>query len=97
MLLLLRCTVLLAEWRERGSCITACLHLNPSMALTTALANLFRLREAAMLATTVATRRTGGEGPAKGCLEVVACPPRRAALSADDLCPTGRWRMREAP
>ena len=39
--------VLLAEWRERGSCITACLHLNPSMALTTALANSFRLREAA--------------------------------------------------
>ena len=34
-------------WRARGSCITACLHLNPSMALTTALANSFRLREAA--------------------------------------------------
>ena len=36
--------VLLAKWRERGSCITACLHLNPSMALTTALANSLRLR-----------------------------------------------------
>ena len=36
--------VLLAEWRECGFCITACLHLNPSMALTTALANSFRLR-----------------------------------------------------
>ena len=42
--------VLLAKWRERGSCITACLHLNPSMALTTALANSFRLREAAAVA-----------------------------------------------
>ena len=39
--------VLLAEWRERGSCITACLHSNPSMALTPATANSFRLREAA--------------------------------------------------
>merc|ERR1740117_1948303 len=39
--------LLRAEWRERGFCITACLHLNPSMALTTALANSFRLREAA--------------------------------------------------
>eukprot|EP00964_Phaeocystis_antarctica_P014043 scaffold7729_cov63-Phaeocystis_antarctica.AAC.1 len=39
--------LLRAEWRERGFCITACLHLNPSMALTTGLANSFRLREAA--------------------------------------------------
>ena len=46
MLLLLCC---FAEWRERGSCITACLHLNPSMALSTALANSFRLREAAVV------------------------------------------------
>ena len=43
--------MLLAKWRERGSCITACLHLNPSMALTTALANSFRLREAAAVVT----------------------------------------------
>merc|ERR1740117_2645442 len=39
--------LLRAEWRDGGFCITACLHLNPSRALTTALANSLRLRGAA--------------------------------------------------
>ena len=34
-------------FRARGSCTTAHLHSNPSIALTPAIANSFRLREAA--------------------------------------------------
>jgi len=37
----------MAEWRARGSCTTARLHSNPSIALTPALADSFRLCEAA--------------------------------------------------
>ena len=53
---------------------------------------------AEMLATTVATRRTGGEGRAdrgEWSLGVgwLVHPVRSFALDA--LCPTGRWRMRE--
>ena len=58
--------VLLAEWRERGSCITACLHLNPSMALTTALANSFRLREAAAVVASGGDAGDDGGDPPHG-------------------------------
>jgi hypothetical protein len=79
--------VLLAEWRERGSCITACLHLNPSMALTTALANSFRLREAA------AVVASGGDAGDDG-----GDPPhvrRRAGRDVwrRDLSPSGALRL----
>ena len=58
--------VLLAEWRERGSCITACLHLNPSMAPTTALANSFRLREAAAVVASGGDAGDDGGDPPHG-------------------------------
>ena len=58
--------VLLAKWRERGSCITACLHLNPSMALTTALANSFRLREAAAVVASGGDASDDGGDPPHG-------------------------------
>ena len=85
--LLLLPSVLLAEWRERGSCITACLHLNPSMALTTALANSFRLREAA------AVVASGGDAGDDG-----GDPPhvrRRAGRDVwrRDLSPSGALRL----
>ena len=64
--LLLLCCCLLAEWRELGSCITACLHLNPSMALTTALANSFRLREAAAVVASGGDAGDDGGDPPHG-------------------------------
>ena len=62
---------MLAEWRARGSCTTARLHSNPSMALTPALANSFRLREVASAMVSGGDAGDGGSGGtrpgASGC------------------------------
>ena len=95
--------VLLAKWRERGSCITACLHLNPSMALTTALANSFRLREAAAVVASGGDASDDGGDPPHGRRRAgrdvwrgwlvhpsVAVLPTPSALPAAGVC--GRRR-----
>ena len=90
------------EWRARGSCTTARLHSNPSIALTPALANSFRLREAA-----VAMAGGGDAGDAKHkapggssrwvdrCSTCLSCPGIRASDTPLPYRPrTLRWTTR---
>ena len=72
-------------------------------ALTTALANSFRLREAAAVVASGGDASDDGGDPPHGRRRAgrdvwrgwLVHPVRSYALDA--LCPTGRWRMREAP
>ena len=76
--------------------------MNPSMALTTALANSFRLREAAAVVASGGDAGDDGGDPPHGRRRAGRDVWRRGlvpvgCLRLGHLCPTGRWRMREAP